>query len=178
MLPTGSLMIEHRLIEKMISRIAEENMRIERSGNVDHDFIVDALDFMRNFADRCHHGKEEDILFREMRKKKMPPELEATLNRLVEEHKISRGLIGTIDEANVRYRGGEGSAKDDIVNAIERMTTLYPQHIEEEDRRFFPKAMDLFTREEKDAMIAESNEFDRKLILERYTKLYERWTTK
>ncbi|MFA5313072.1 MAG: hemerythrin domain-containing protein [Methanomassiliicoccales archaeon] len=170
-------MIEHRLIEKMIARMSEEGTRIERSGIVDHDFLADAVDFMRTFADRCHHGKEEDILFRDLRKKQMPPEIEATLNKLMDEHRISRGLIRAIEEASARDRKGDGSAKGEIVQALAKMAALYPQHIEEEDRRFFPKAMELFTRKEKDAMIAESNEFDRKLIHEKYSKLYERWAT-
>jgi len=177
-LPTGPLMIEHRLIEKMVSRLAQEGKNIRQTGNVDIDFLDDAIDFIRTYADRCHHGKEEDILFRDLRKKEMPPDLASSMERLIEEHKRARALIGRIDDAKERYRKGDRSAKEEIAEAIEEVTALYPKHIEDEDKRFFPKAMELFTREEKDAMIAESYDFDRKLIHEKYAKVYERWSAK
>jgi len=171
-------MIEHRLIEKMVARIVQEGKRIEGGGHVDHDFLLDAVDFMRNYADRCHHGKEEDILFLDLRKKHMSMELEASLDQLIKDHIRARDLVRSIEEGSSKMVLGDASAKEQIVNAIAEMGALYPRHIEEEDKRFFIRAMELFSREEKDAMIAEFHEFDRMLIHERYRRVYERWTSK
>ncbi len=70
-LPIQRLMSEHRLIEKMVNLVQKENERIEASGRVDANFIVNAVDFFRTYADKYHHGKEEGILFKGLSKKKL-----------------------------------------------------------------------------------------------------------
>jgi len=74
MLPIAPLMIEHRLIEQMIVVIRKEIDRCESEGNINPEFIDAAVDFIRIYADKCHHGKEEDILFRDSNKKELPGE--------------------------------------------------------------------------------------------------------
>lgn len=64
--PIGPLMIEHRLIERMISEMKNETERIRNGEKPDLSFIETAVDFIRTYADACHHGKEEDILFRDL----------------------------------------------------------------------------------------------------------------
>ena len=63
-------MIEHRLIERMMTLMARELTRIKDNAAVEPEFafvdpvfIDTAVDFIRTYADRCHHGKEEDLLF-------------------------------------------------------------------------------------------------------------------
>ena len=90
MMPVGPLMIEHRLIERMI-RIMQVNLEsINKEGKVDSAFVNTAVDFIRTYADRCHHGKEEDILFRDLTKKKMSDEHQRVMQELIEEHKMGR----------------------------------------------------------------------------------------
>jgi hemerythrin-like domain-containing protein len=71
MLPIGPLMWEHRLIERMIKLIKAEYVTIEKTKKLDLNFIVVTTDFLRTYADRCHHGKEEEILFRELARKNL-----------------------------------------------------------------------------------------------------------
>jgi hemerythrin-like domain-containing protein len=71
MKPRGLLMAEHRLIERMISLIDKEVKRARGNIPLDEQFIEIALDFIRTYADRTHHGKEEEILFRDCDKKSM-----------------------------------------------------------------------------------------------------------
>jgi len=72
MMPAGPLMIEHRLIERMIKLMEKEIAHMKKENRADIVFIDAAVDFIRTYADRCHHGKEEDILFRDLAKKKIP----------------------------------------------------------------------------------------------------------
>ncbi|MBD3255222.1 MAG: cation-binding protein, partial [Candidatus Lokiarchaeota archaeon] len=76
MLPIGPLMIEHRLIERMVDVLKAELDKIKKTGEVDPFFIDLSVDFFRTYADETHHGKEEDILFRELKKKSLNPEHE------------------------------------------------------------------------------------------------------
>jgi len=63
MKPRGPLMIEHRLIEKMLHITSKELALIKKNKKVNSIFIDTFVDFIRIYADRTHHGKEEDILF-------------------------------------------------------------------------------------------------------------------
>ncbi len=59
----GPLMIEHRLIERMIAKIQDMIAQVEQAQEINPLFVDIAVDFIRSYADRTHHGKEEDILF-------------------------------------------------------------------------------------------------------------------
>ena len=67
----GPLMIEHRLIERMLEIIKRVLTKIEAQNQIDPLFVDTAVDFIKVYADRTHHGKEEDILFRELDNKPM-----------------------------------------------------------------------------------------------------------
>jgi hemerythrin-like domain-containing protein len=70
----GPLMIEHRLIEGMIAVIQRRLDRAAQAQSIDPSFVDTAVDFIRVYADRTHHGKEEDILFRTLRQKGLSDE--------------------------------------------------------------------------------------------------------
>ena len=72
MKPIGPLMWEHRIIEKMIDVLRNEIKTITEKSDVNAVLIDQAVDFFRTYADRTHHGKEEDILFRDLAKKSSP----------------------------------------------------------------------------------------------------------
>ena len=59
MLPIGPLMWEHRLIERMIKLMKARLVVMAETEKLDSNFISVTTDFLRTYADRCHHGKEE-----------------------------------------------------------------------------------------------------------------------
>ncbi len=167
------LMIEHRLIERMLLVIKGILAKMESKHKVDPVFVDIAVDFIRVYADRTHHGKEEDILFRELNKKALTPEDKQTMEELIEEHVFGRQTTKSIVEANTRYRNGDETALTDIAANLKTLTEFYPRHIEKEDKVFFPASRTYFTDEEDKAMLAEFWEFDRKMIHEKYKTLVE-----
>ena len=167
------LMIEHRLIERMLLVIKGILAKIESKHKVDPVFVDIAVDFIRVYADRTHHGKEEDILFRELNKKSLTAEDRQIMEELIEEHVFGRQTTKSIIEANTRYRNGDETALADITANLKTLTEFYPRHIEKEDKIFFPSSRNYFTDEEDQAMLAEFWEFDRKMIHEKYKTLVE-----
>ena len=159
MMPIGPLMIEHRLIEKMIALLGKEADRIERERTIRPEFIKTAVDFIRTYADKCHHGKEEDILFKALADKPLSAEHRKILNELIEEHKYGRKVTAELVAAT------EPAA---MVKALRTLAGFYPPHIEKEDKHFFIPVMAYFSKEEQDAMLATEYEFDRQLIHEIY----------
>jgi hemerythrin-like domain-containing protein len=174
MLPVGPLMIEHRLIERMIEVMKRRLEQWEGEGKADASFIETAVDFIRTYADRCHHGKEEDILFRDLGKKPISEDHKRIIEELMADHRKGRELTGKLVEANDAYRNGDDKAVFTIFDCVKSLVDFYPKHIEKEDRHFFIPIMAYFSNEEKEAMLEEEYAFDRELIHE----IYRRYVTK
>jgi hemerythrin-like domain-containing protein len=173
MLPIGPLMIEHRLIERMIKIMNSEAGKIEKGGVLNLDFIKKAVDFIKTYADQCHHGKEEGILFRELENKKITKEHRKAMEELIEEHKLGRELTRSLNEALEKAEEGDHSQMTAAARIMKKLVNFYPEHIEKEDKRFFMPVMGYFTESEKEAMLREGYDFDRKLIHDRYREMVE-----
>jgi hemerythrin-like domain-containing protein len=180
MLPIGPLMIEHRLIERLIALMEKEGDRIKKDNIADIDFIDDCLDFIRTYADMCHHGKEEDILFRDLKNKNLSIEHMKILNELINEHKLAREITSKLVEARNKYFNDVHDMTNqiydfEIYEYFKELIDFYPKHIRKEDKHFFLPCMDYFTANEKEKMLEEFLEFDRKLLHEKYKKVLEKY---
>ena len=114
----GPLMMEHRLIERMITIIQNRLAIAEKTQEIDPLFIDQAVDFIRIYADRTHHGKEEDILFRDLNNKNLSDVDLRVMNELIEEHVFARSTTKALVAANTRYRNGDVSALGDIATCL------------------------------------------------------------
>jgi hemerythrin-like domain-containing protein len=171
MLPIGPLMIEHRLIERLVFSAKIELERLRAEKKADPGFLEMIVRFFRVYADRCHHGKEEDILFRELSRKALSPEHKGLLEELTEEHKQGRRAVTAIAAASQAYRSGQPAALSEIAERLGWLVDFYPRHIEKEDKQFFIPVMDYFTREEKDAMVARGYAVDSRVFHEEFEAL-------
>ena len=173
MKPIGPLMWEHRLIERMVSILNRELKSIDTNHMADVDLISTGVDFFRTYADRTHHGKEEDILFRDLAKKPLSQEHTRIMNELIAEHIYARKTVGALVDAKNKYKDGDSASLKDIVKYLKELIGFYPVHIEKEDKHFFFPILDYFSRQEQDAMLQEFWDFDRKLIHEKYQKIVD-----
>lgn len=173
MLPIGLLMSEHRLIERMVEnlRVEAEKIKLRRFNPV---FIDPAVDFFRTYADRTHHGKEEDILFRDLQAKSLKSEHRVIMDELVSEHVYALETVGELLKAKDMYIQGDEDALHEVEEKLHRLIELYPAHIEKEDRRFFKPVMEYFSPEEQEKMLQEFYVFDRNMIHEKYGGVVER----
>jgi hemerythrin-like domain-containing protein len=174
-LPVAPLMIEHRLIERMIEVMRRKTKEAQESGLPDVRFIDTAVDFIRTYADRCHHGKEENILFRDLGARPLSDEHKRMMNELVAEHKFGRETTARLVAAKRRHVEGDSNALTEIIDCLFTLTDFYPRHIEKEDRHFFVPVMHYFTQEEQDRMLAEENEFDRRFVHALYGAVVTEW---
>ncbi len=175
MKPIGPLMIEHRLIERMVKLLEKELEAVRAGKTVDTAFISAAVDFFRTYADKTHHGKEEDILFRELGKKPLSTEHKTIMQELLDEHAYARKNVKGLSDANDRHSKGDPRAIDEIKKYADALKDLYPKHIGKEDKRFFIPVMDYFDETEQKRMLEEFNEFDRNMIHEKYRKTVARY---
>lgn len=171
------LMIEHSLIKRMVSVIKDGLAKIETQHKVDPVFVDTAADFIRLYADQTHHGKEEDILFRELNNKELDESDRRIMQELIDEHVFGRQTTKALVEANRRYRNGDDSALSEIVDKLKTLADFYPRHIEKEDKVFFLSTRKYISDEENEAMLAEFWEFDRKMIHDKYKSMVNQLET-
>jgi len=173
MKPRGPLMIEHKLIEKMIEIIKRQIAIINTTNKINPLFIDITVDFIKTYADRTHHGKEEDILFRDLRKKNIKGQNANMMNELIEEHQYGRKMVKGLVEAKERYLSGQKDQLKIVSQYLQKLVDFYPNHIKKEDEAFFPNTEKYFSSIELDAMLKEFWEFDRKMIHEKYKSVLE-----
>jgi hemerythrin-like domain-containing protein len=177
MKPIGPLMWEHRLIEKMLASMMRHIDQVEKSKKVNQLIIDMAVDFVRTYADRTHHGKEEEIFFRDLAKKNLTPELKKIMQELLDEHIWGRKTTASLVAAKVKYLQGDKENLAEIIDLARQLGNFYPKHIEKEDKHFFYPCQEYFDKEEQEKMLAEFWEFDRKMIHEKYNKVVEEYSS-
>ncbi len=166
-------MIEHRLIEKMLDIVKKQSYTIGVQDKVDPVFIDTVVDFIKTYADRTHHGKEEGILFADLEKKSLDGTNARIMRELVDEHRQAREKVAEIVALNERYRKGERETAATIKGIISWLASFYPIHIKKEDDRFFPDTEKYFDEKELAKMLERFWDFDRMMIHEKYRKLFE-----
>jgi rubredoxin/hemerythrin-like domain-containing protein len=171
-------MREHRLIEELVSLVNVELTRERTQKAVNFPFLDVAIDFFRSYADRCHHGKEENILFRDLGKKRLSEEHSRVMQELITEHVFARQKVGELVAAKLGFSQGSIEGLEAVSKILEELIVFYPKHIAKEDKDFFYQSMTYFTAEEREKMMQEFWEFDRQLIHEKYASIVMNASTK
>jgi hemerythrin-like domain-containing protein len=171
MKPIAPLMIEHRLIERMVGAMEDYAASTQATKKMNPAFVDMVCDFFRTYGDRTHHGKEEDILFARLAKKNLSDDHRNMLTRLIDEHAQARKMIANLAQAREKYARGDEKAGIDILTNMKTITVLYRKHIELEDRHFFIPCLQYFTKDEMDAMLSDMWEYDRSMIHVKYKEV-------
>lgn len=174
LLPIDLLMKEHRLIERFIRLLKKETDKMVETEKVDSNFIVTAVDFLRTYADSCHHGKEEGILFKALSEKPLSDDDIKMMRELIEEHIYARKKVNNLEKSKESYLKGDVGALKDTVQLMIDLVEFYPMHINKEDKQFFYSSTEYFSQQEQKEMLKEFWEFDRKLVHEKYQQITER----
>jgi hemerythrin-like domain-containing protein len=167
-------MIEHRLIERAIALLDQQRRAIDGGGAPDDGLLTIIVDFLRTYAEQCHYGKEERLLFAKLRSKTMPPEMMQAMDGLIADHAHARTIISALERLLGSGRNKGRDRDREISRALAELVKLSPEHIKREDQEFFPEAMRHLTREESADLIAQFTEFDHKLLHEKYGAIVKR----
>lgn len=155
--PSDRLVAEHDLIKRMLVIVNNAAAQLESGKNVEPEVFLQAVDFIRNFADRFHHAKEEEILFKVMQERGIPVE-GGPIGMMLTEHDQGRNFTKGIEEAANRVLGGDESAKKDIIGNARNFSQLLSNHIHKEDNILYPMGNNVFSPEDQQYL---EQEFDR-----------------
>ncbi|MDF7807502.1 hemerythrin domain-containing protein [Pontiellaceae bacterium B12219] len=136
---TQVMMNEHQLILRMISLVEKNTEKMEAGSFEDWNFYRDAIDFVRNYADRFHHAKEEEVLFVELVKNGMP-EKNSPIEAMLMEHDLGRTYIKNLEEAVLKSIQGLEGQLPVIAENAKGYAALLRGHIQKEDQILYPLA--------------------------------------
>lgn len=151
---TEILTEEHRVIERVLAALEKMADRYEAAKRVDAPEATEVIDFFRNFADRCHHGKEEARLFPLLEQHGFSPESGPTaVMRL--EHDQGRAHVKSMADAVARTEHGDKAAWTDFVAHARGYSALLRDHIQKEDHCLFAMANASLSEQDQERLLAE-----------------------
>jgi hemerythrin-like domain-containing protein len=146
---TDILMQEHEVILRVLAAMDAAADRLERGGTMRPGFFLDAADFIKGFADGCHHRKEEGVLFKAMAAHGIP-EGGGPIAVMLAEHEQGRALTRAMRAAAERLDQGDQVARVELVRAARGYAGLLRQHIAKENGILFPMANQVIPAGEHD----------------------------
>jgi len=136
---TDTLMEEHRVIERMLETLRVGADKLESGEAIQPEFFLDAANFIKGFADGCHHRKEEGVLFPKMVQQGVPSK-GGPIGVMLSEHQMGREYTKSMREGAERLLAGDSSAQDQVIQSARNYVELLQQHIFKEDNILFPLA--------------------------------------
>lgn len=136
---TEVLSEEHRVIERLLAVLQKAVDSIEQGTNVRPGLFLDATEFIRGFADGCHHRKEENVLFTTMGQYGVPID-GGPIGVMLNEHELGRKFTRQMRDGAERWSAGDTNGRDTVIVAARNYIALLQQHIAKEDQILFPMA--------------------------------------
>lgn len=157
MRPTEILSNEHQSILAVLDCLDAAAERLDSGDNVSPEFFLDAAEFIAGFADKCHHGKEEDILFVALTAGGMSRD-SGPVAVMLHEHNQGRRYTAAFRSAAEQMQAGDANAAADVVRNVFGYVNLLRDHINKEDNVLFPMAEQMMPA---DAMQKMTDDFQR-----------------
>ncbi len=141
--PTALLRQEHELILEVAGALAEM-LAGQPDEPLDYDTVSRCITFFRLYADACHHGKEEDLLFPALAAHGLP-EQAGPVAVMLHEHEEGRAMVRTMGASLPAAQAGETAADASLTNAAADFVELITAHIGKENNILFDIADQLIT---------------------------------
>lgn len=159
---------EHQNIKRMLSVMRKYCYKVLKNEEINYADFFELIDFVRNYADKHHHGKEEKLLFDRMMKELGPIAEKLVRNGMLVEHDLGRLHMQELEVAVNKVIAGDDEAKLDVIaNAISYTHLLY-RHIDKEDNVVYQYAQKNLAKEtqeilEQECRVYEQEASDKKI---------------
>ena len=174
MTPTEILKHEHKVILLVVDAAEREAQLIEKTGKVNVERIKKMVDFIRNFADKCHHAKEENQLFIKMEQRGFSKQM-GPLAVMLHDHDEGRKMVKAAADSLSAAAAGDKNAVKTVAENLSDYAALLRAHIEKEDNVLYVMADRVFTDDDQKALSEAfekvENEEIGKGVHEKYHKL-------
>jgi hemerythrin-like domain-containing protein len=134
---TEILRNEHEVIQQVLDCL--EELAERATEGLDAACAADALDFLTAFADRCHHAKEEQLLFPALNARGLPREV-GPVAVMLREHELGRSAIARMKSSLDGVERRVAGAPQLFAAAAREYVALLREHIAKENGVLFPMA--------------------------------------
>lgn len=149
---------EHQKILKVIDALLKECSSLESGSVLNKDFFMKTIDFIRNYADRFHHAKEENILFHEFNQYAKKGKAHCNpVTQMLSEHEEGRKYVKGMEE------GVKDNDKQKIIGNARNYAQLLQDHICKEDNILYPMVDEALDKKVKQKMLTEFEQVNTKM---------------
>lgn len=168
---------EHKYIKRMLHVMRKACFGIMKGKEIDYEDFEKMIDFVRSYADKTHHGKEEKILFNRMIDEIGGPAEKLVKFGMLVEHDLGRLYMTELLEALAKVKSGDEDAKLDVIANAVSYTHLLHRHIDKEDNVVYSFARREFKEETLNKINVECDKFEEEMsqagIQNKYIKILE-----
>lgn len=173
------MMEEHQLIKRALHVIRKLSWQALQNSDVNYQGFAQMIDFVRSFADKHHHSKEEDILFTLMGEDLGESVSTGPVTGMLIEHDLGRQYISGLEESLNRHKKGDDEARLDIIANAVSYTHLLHNHIEREDMILYEFARRSLSKEAKEELNRRCRQVEENMaqtdLQEKYRQLVDQW---
>lgn len=157
------LMNEHRLIEQVMGALETYVDRLANGRAASRDVVAQFARFFQSFADKCHHGKEEDRLFVALNRCGFPREY-GPVSVMLAEH--TQGRVHVRALAGLGQGSGPLSAAEtqQVMEHARAFILLLRDHIQKEDNILYPMALQAIPATDLQKLDADCEAFEREVV--------------
>lgn len=160
---TEALKHDHEAVKLMMRIMETISARIRSGQKVQRQDLDNITDFLRVFVDRCHHAKEEQILF---------PVLEdagiakagGPIGVMLAEHEQGREYARNISRNLINFEAADNSRAMELSNNMKTYIELLDEHILKENDVLFQMADKVLTEEVQKKLYDRFEELENKVI--------------
>jgi len=151
---------DHHVIQQVVAGMSAVADLLDSGKQVDPSVLIDVVHFLRLFADRCHHEKEDQYLFPVLATK-------ATLNirremeSLEREHRSAKQLVDQLAKVAALYFDNPAAVRYRVIDLLQQLVELYPAHIWKEDFLLFPLAQQNLSESEQQDLKEQFEDIER-----------------
>jgi hemerythrin-like domain-containing protein len=128
---TNTLQTEHNAVLYVVDQLEHASDAAAHGQPVPRDVFADIDEFFRIFVDRCHHAKEETVLFPRLTGGELSGQLEA-------EHTEGRRLAQAYHDAVEVYMPGDVTSGARVQNSAAEYAAMLREHIAKEAGELLP----------------------------------------
>ena len=147
---TEQLRNEHEGIKVMLNILEQICRQLETDGNLNKEHFDGILEFLKVFVDKCHHGKEEDLLFPALIAAGVPKD--GPIAVMLQEHQMGRNYIKAMSDTYNVYLGGDKPSYKAVGQNAFSYISLLRNHIDKENNVLFMMADSLLSDIKQDEL--------------------------
>jgi len=163
MKPTEDLINEHNAIKVMLSIMNKIAENIRNDKGIETNDIEKIVDFLKTFADKCHHGKEENALFPALVLAGIPKE-NGPIGVMLHEHTLGRGYIKEIETSTENFKAGNSNSIQLIANSLLSYVNLLQNHIQKEENVLFKMADKVLSNQVQDDVYKQFEKIEEEVV--------------